>query len=52
MLNDDFRTLIDKFNIISSKGWIKAINKSLGAIGLTFEHELNKEPDTDFFPWL
>ena len=50
MLNDDFRTLIDKFNIISSKGWIKAINKSLGAIGLTFEHELNKEPDTDFFP--
>ena len=50
MLNQDFKTLVDKFNAISNKGWIRAINKSLGAIGLTFEYELNKEPDTDFFP--
>ena len=50
MLGNDFRSIIDKFNIISNKGWIKAINNSLGAIGLTFEHELNKEPDNEFFP--
>jgi len=50
MLDNDFRSIIDKFNIISNKGWLKAINNSLGAIGLTFEHELNKEPDNEFFP--
>ena len=50
MLNDDFKSIINQFNIISNKGWIKAINGSLGAIGLTFEHEINKDPDTDFFP--
>lgn len=50
MLNNDFKSIINQFNIISNKGWIKAINGSLGAIGLTFEHEINKEPDTDFFP--
>ena len=47
MLDNDFRSIIDKFNIISNKGWLKAINNSLGAIGLTFEHELNKEPDNE-----
>lgn len=50
MLDGDFKTIIDKFNVISNKGWIKAVNNSLGAIGLTFEHELNKDPDNDFFP--
>lgn len=50
MLSGDFKTIIDKFNVISNKGWIKAVNNSLGAIGLTFEHELDKEPDNEFFP--
>ena len=50
MLDGDFKTIIDKFNAISNKGWIKAVNNSLGAIGLTFEHELNKKPDNEFFP--
>ena len=42
--------LITKFSTISKKGWIKATGKGWGGIGLTFEHELGKEPDSKYLP--
>lgn len=30
--------------------WIKSIDKGSGSIGLTFERNLNKKPDSTFFP--
>lgn len=42
--------LIKEFKKISKKRWIKGIRKDHGSIGLTFENELNKEPDALFLP--
>lgn len=44
--------LIKYFHKIAYKRWIKGafINNKIGNIGLTFEKEINKEPDNMFFP--
>jgi len=45
--------LLQEFNKISKKGWIKSISnnpRNFGNIGITFEKELNKERDTMYFP--
>ena len=41
---------IEKFHEIANKGWIKSISKSWSSVGLTFEKELNKSPDSLYFP--
>ena len=46
----DISLLKEKFDIIYKKGWIKAICGGHGAIGLTFESELNKDLDSNYFP--
>lgn len=46
LLKDEVQMLIGQFHLISSKGWIKSINKGLGSIGYTFEMELGKLPDS------
>ena len=46
----DNKNLIKEFSIISNKRWIKAISNHNNAVGLTFENELNKKPDSLFFP--
>ena len=42
--------LIKKFIEISNKGWIKGVNNNFGSCGLTFEREIGKTQDADFFP--
>lgn len=49
-MNTEIKELIDKFNLINQKGWIKSISNSFGSIGLTFEKELNKKADSLYFP--
>lgn len=50
LLNDEVQKLIKQFYIISSKKWIKSVNKGLGSIGYTFEKELDKSPDSLYLP--
>lgn len=49
-MSDEINLLIDNFKKIANKKWIKSISNSFGSIGLTFEKELNKEPDALYFP--
>lgn len=42
--------LIKKFIEISNKKWIKGINNITNSVGLTFENQLNKNPDSMYFP--
>lgn len=49
-MNNDIEKLIEQFQIISKKEWIPSISKSFGSIGLTFEKELGKKPDSMYFP--
>ena len=44
------KELIAQFNKIVAKRWVPSVNKGLGSVGLTFENELNKNPDSLFFP--
>ena len=44
------KNLISEFERIASKKWIKSVSKSFGSIGLTFEHEIKKNPDAMYFP--
>lgn len=50
LLNNETEKLIEEFKIISNKGWIPSISKSFGSIGLTFEKQLGKKPDSLYFP--
>lgn len=50
LLNDEVNNLIEQFHIIANKKWIKSVNKGLGSIGYTFEKELDKSPDSLYFP--
>lgn len=50
MLDNNTKKLINEFHKIARKRWIKSVSKSFGAIGLTFERELNKAPDSTFLP--
>lgn len=49
-LHENSKKLIDEFYRISQKGWIKSTSKSFGSVGLTFEKELGKSPDSLYFP--
>lgn len=49
-MNENSKQLIDEFYRISKKGWIKSNSKSFGSVGLTFEKELGKKPDSLYFP--
>lgn len=47
----EFENLINKFEEINSKGYIKGINNNLiNSCGLTFENLLGKKADSMFFP--
>lgn len=43
-------SLIQKFISIAKKGWIKGVVKSNGDVGMTFENQIGKKQDADFFP--
>lgn len=49
-MTEEIKKLIDNFKIISNKKWIKSVSKSFGSIGITFERELDKNPDALYFP--
>ena len=49
-MHENSKKLIDEFYRISQKGWIKSTSKSFGSVGLTFEKELGKSPDSLYFP--
>ena len=42
--------LIEKFKTIAAKRWIPSVSNSWGSIGLTFEKELEKAPDSTYNP--
>lgn len=49
-MNEQFQELIQKFNEINEKGYIKGINNNLfNSCGLTFEKLLYKKADSMFF---
>lgn len=50
IIKNDTQTIINEFHNIASKEWIKSVNKGLGSIGYTFEKELQKRPDSLYFP--
>ena len=47
---DEIMKLINEFKKIAKKGYIKSDVKGTGAIGLTFEKQLNKKYDDMYFP--
>lgn len=50
-IDESIKPIVDKFNEVLKKDWVPGINdKSFGNVGLTFERELGKKPDTTFFP--
>lgn len=49
-MNEKIDNYINKFKKISKKKWIMSVSKSFGSVGLTFEKELNKSPDSMYFP--
>ncbi len=49
-MDENIQSLIAKFKEITNKGYIKSNSKSFGSIGLTFEKELGKKPDSMYFP--
>ena len=49
-MNDNFKKLVEKFEKIKEKGWIKSCTKSTGAIGITFEKELGLLENNSFYP--
>lgn len=49
-MDENSAKLIAKFTNISKKGWIKSTGNGWGSIGLTFEHEIGKEPDSKYLP--
>lgn len=49
-MNKEVQQLIEQFHIIANKKWIKSVDKGLGSVGLTFENELDKRPDSLYFP--
>lgn len=49
-MTDNMFDLLNKFNEITEKSWIKGVNNTLSGVGMTFENELGKKPDSDPFP--
>lgn len=46
----EYSEMLEKFIVITKKGWIKGINQSTNSVGLTFEKLMSKEPDSLYFP--
>lgn len=42
--------IIEKFKEISAKRWIKGVNSTTNSVGLTFESQIHKNPDSMYFP--
>lgn len=49
-MEKDFINLLEEFKKISYKGYIRGVRQSYGSIGLTFERELGKSPDSLYYP--
>lgn len=49
-MDKNFENLLLEFQRISNKDYIRSVSKSFGSIGLTFEQELNKSPDSLYLP--
>ena len=50
-MNEDFNELIKIFKQINNQGYIKGVSNNLSnACGLTFEHLINKKPDSKYLP--
>ncbi len=50
-MDKDIEKIVTNFKKIANKKWIRSIsNNNSGSIGLTFEKELKKEPDSLYFP--
>ena len=51
-MDSNIKNLISNFHAISQKRWIKGAyaNNNIGNVGLTFEQEINKNPDNMYFP--
>ena len=49
-MDENSKQLIKKFVEISREKWIKSTSNSWGAIGLTFEKKIKKEPDSTYNP--
>ena len=49
-MNNEIKNLINEFKKIAKKKWIRSISSHYNSIGLTFENELSKKPDSMYFP--
>lgn len=49
-MTDNMFDLLNEFKEITEKSWIKGVNNTLSGVGMTFENELDKKPDSDSFP--
>lgn len=49
-MDKNFETLLLEFKRISKKRYIRSVSKGIGNIGLTFESELFKAPDSKYLP--
>lgn len=49
-MDNNFQNLLNQFKKISRKRYIKGVKQSYGGIGLTFERELGKSPDSNYNP--
>ena len=49
-MTKEFFHLLEEFKKISKKKWLESVNSLYNGVGLTFEKQLNKEPDAFYFP--
>lgn len=49
-MDNETKILINEFKKIARKRWIKCSSNQYNNIGLVFESELKKQPDSMFFP--
>lgn len=49
-MNEIYEHFVDEFKNINKKGWIMSCDNSLIGIGVTFENELGKTPDSLYLP--
>lgn len=49
-MDQNSKRMINEFIKVSKKGWVKSTADGWGSIGLTFEHEIGKSPDSKYLP--
>ena len=42
--------LLSEFIKLAKKGYVKGVNNITNSVGLTFESQLGKKPDSDYLP--